>query len=48
VKEKLGNYLKDRLRNIPAYMRLCSWRCIAYYRINILTGMRHLGLSDES
>ena len=48
AKEKLGNYLKDRLRNIPSSMRLCSWRCIAYYRINILTGMRHLGLSDES
>lgn len=48
AKEKLGVYLKDKLRNIPWYMRLCSWRCVAYYRMNILMGMRYLGLSDES
>jgi len=48
AKDKLGVYLKDKLRNVPLYLRLCSWRCIAYYRINILTGMRALGLSDES
>ena len=48
AKEKLGAYLKNSLKDIPWYMRLCSWRCIAYYRLNILTGMRYLGLSDES
>jgi len=48
AKEKLGVYLKDKLHNIPWYMRLCTWRCVAYYRINILTGMNYLGLRDES
>jgi uncharacterized protein YfaS (alpha-2-macroglobulin family) len=48
AKDKLGKYLKESLRNIPWYMRLCSWRCVAYYRLNILMGMRYLGLSDES
>jgi alpha-2-macroglobulin len=48
AKEKLGGFLQQSLRDFSWYMRLCSWRCKAYYRLNILTGMRELGLSDES